>query len=651
MARFVGAVRWSGTYDSGPGPDGAFRSGLGATATERSGRVSLGSCRAALTQTIVTREDGWERQPLADGPLLSMFDGRLDDRDGLAQRLGLSLGRMPDGAVALAAFRRWGADAPLHMLGEFAWAVWDEERQRLMLASDTSFSRSLYYWRGREAAAFATALPAMFALPEVPREIDEEGLADFLVLNPETGDRTPYQDVRRVMPGETVLLTRDSERRMANWDFNSMPGPPREPLACAEAARDLFETAVRARLRGPGPVAICVSGGLDSSAIAAVAARASAPGPVQGFALVPPVGVELGHRAHELPDGRPQLAALASAYSNLRLTHIEPPNDLVDRDPTALFHATALPVSFAPGLGWQLAAWRAAAKAGARLVMTGDMGEASLTYHGNLGAMVGQGDVPHALAQVLALGCRGGGYPRLLDEALLGGRLAAAIDTRRGANVAGGWELYSPIHPDLAARTRVRERLLEAGFPRGVLHRRAGGADVLRRTLRWSALPMDCLAALRRLSGMEHTDPFADRRILAFCLALPETAFIREGMRRWLGRAAFRGLLPPAIVDEPRKAAQNPEWFHRLTQRRDDMMLLLERAETSPLAARALDLPRLRRLAERWPATAAEAAALGPAIRFTLVRGLHAGAFLRWLDPSNAPGEQDGAPTDSRDPP
>lgn len=639
MARFVGAVRWGGRCDNRSGPYTDFRSSLGTSAAERFGCLSWGSCQAALTQTIVTREDGWERQPLADGPLLSMFDGRLDDRDGLAQRLGLSLDGMPDGAVALAAFRRWGADAPLHMLGEFAWAVWDEESGRLMLASDTSCSRTLYYWRGREATAFATALPALFALPEVPREIDEEGLADFLVLNPETGDRTPYRDVRRVMPGETVLLTRNSERRMANWDFSSMPAVPQEPLACAEAARDLFEIAVRARLRGPEPAAVCVSGGLDSSAIAAVAARVSAPVPVQGFALVPPLGVELGHRAHELPDGRPQLAALASAYSNLRLTHIEPPNDPVDRDPTALFHATALPVSFAPGLGWQLAAWRAAARAGARLVMTGDMGEATLTYHGNLGAMVGQGHVLHALAQVLALGRRGASYGWLLDEALLGGRLGAAVAKRRGALVAGGWELYSPIHPELAARTRVRERLLEAGFPGGIQHKKAGGVEVLRRTLRWSALPMDCLAALRRLSGLEHTDPFADRRILAFCLALPETVFVRDGMRRWLGRAAFRGLLPPAVVDEPRKAAQNPEWFHRLTQRRDDMMLLLERAESSPLAARALDLLRLRRLAERWPATAAEAAALGPAIRFTLVRGLHAGAFLRWLDTSNGPGE------------
>lgn len=639
MARFVGAIRWNETRDSGSGSYAAFPSDLGIGATERFGCLSRGSCRAALAQTIVTQEDSWERQPLTDGPLLSMFDGRLDNRDDLAQRLGLSLGRMPDGAVALAAFRRWGADAPLHMLGEFAWATWDEESGRLLLASDTSCSRTLYYWRGREAAVFATALPALLAQPEVPREIDEEGLADFLVLNPETGDRTPYRDIRRVMPGETILLTRDSEQRMANWDFSSMPAPPREPLACAEAARDLFESAVRARLRGPGPIAVCVSGGLDSSAIAAVAARVSAPALVQGFALVPPLGVELGHRAHELPDGRPQLAALASVYSNLRLTHIEPPNDPVDRDPTALFHATALPVSFAPGLGWQLAAWRAAAKAGAKLVMTGEMGESTLTYHGNLGAMVGQGHVPHALAQVLALGRRSGGYRRLLDEALLGGRLGAAVAKRRGALVPGSWELYSPIHPELAARTRVRERLLEAGFPGGVQHNKAGGADVLRRTLRWSALPMDCLAALRRLSGLEHTDPFADRRILAFCMALPETAFIRDGMRRWLGRAAFRGLLPPAIVDEPRKGAQNAEWFHRLTQRRDDMMLLLERVESSPLAARALDLPRLRRLAERWPATTAEAVALGPAIRYTLVRGLHAGAFLRWLDTSNGLGE------------
>jgi asparagine synthase (glutamine-hydrolysing) len=605
--------------------------------------VSASPAHVAFCQKITTPEDYWESQPATAGGILSLFDGRLDDREAVSQRLATALDGVPDGDLALAAFRRWRMDAPRELLGEFAWAVWDAGERQLMLARDTSASRALYVCHTQRFVAFATTLPALFALPDVPRDLDDQGVAEFIAHHPGQGERTVYRNVLRVMPGTTLTIGRNGLRRSSNWE--PRPGAaPRDPMACAEAAREVFGRAVRARLRVVGPTAVSLSGGLDSSIVAAEAARQRRPDPVLGFSLVPPVGVPLVVDPAWAADDRPRIQALARAHPNLRVDYLEPPGDPIDIDPTALFVAAGHPVGLSPNIGWLLAAWRAAKASGARLMLTGDDGEMSLTHYGSLPAMVHQRDAWHALREGWRLSRgRPRGFLRQLDLAFLGGRLTRLRRLEHNT-WPGDWRRYSPIHPDLALSAGVRDLLLAEKFPGGLLSRPPGYAEVLTMYLRRRASIVDNLAALRLLTGLDHACPFADRRVLAFCLSLPERVFIRNGQTRWLARTAFRDLLPPEVRDNRVKTEQNPEWFHHFTGRRGEMRAQLDRIASSPLANRALDIPRLRKLLDSWPASAEEARAAGPAYRSTLARGLHAGAFLRWADQGNGPS------IDSREP-
>lgn len=634
MSAFVGIVRWGDDRRLDPREGERLASAVAVPGQARPALLSAPPLHAAFRQTVVTPEDAGERQPAAAGDAVSLFAGRIDDRDGLAGRLGLSPAGLPDGALALAAFRRWGADAAGEVVGEFAWAAWDGAARRLVLALDPSVARTLYLCRTGRFVAFATGLRALFALPEVPREVDEQGLAEFLVINPGIGERTLYRGVARVLPGTTLLIDRDGLRRTASWQ----PRPvavPRRPREVAEAAREVFGRALRARLRALGPTAVSLSGGLDSAIVAAEAARLRAPGPVHGFVLVPQAGAPLGLRWWEEPDDRAQVEALARAHPNLRVTYVEPGSDPLDADPTALFVEAGHPVMLGPNLTWMLAGWRAARAAGARLILTGGGGEISLTHYGSLRAVVRQGDLRHALREAWLLGRRRqGSVLGQLDRAFLGGRLTRLRDRGRGREV-GEWRRYSAIHPDLAASAGLRDLLLAEGFPGGAQHDAPSQREIVARRGRWSALPAENVAALRHLTGLEQTSPFTDSRVVEFCLALPEAMFVRDGWPRWLARAAFRDVLPPEVGGRLVKAAQNPEWFHRLGHHRPALRAQLERIETSPLAARALDLPRLKALLDDWPATPEAADAAGSDYRSVLVRGLQAGAFLRWLDSGN----------------
>lgn len=630
MSSFVGIIRWDNDRKLQPQDGERLEAFVALPNHERPTVFSVPPAHVAYCQKVTTPEDRWERQPARAGNIISLFDGRIDDREDMVKRLKLSFTGVPDGSLALAAFQHWGADAPREVLGEFAWAVWDGTEQRLILARDTSASRSLYVCRTDQFVAFATGLRALFSLPEIPREVDDQGLAEFMVLHPGHGGRTIYRDVVSVIPGTTLIINRKQVRQITNWEPHTVL-VPRDPIACAEAAREVLGRAVQARLRMLGPTAISLSGGLDSSIVVAEAARQRTPEQVIGFALVPPSSVPLAVSSGWAADGRPQLEALARAHPNLHVKYIEPGADPIGTDPTALFSATCHPIGLSPNFGWLLAAWRAASASGARVLLTGDDGELSLTHYGSLRAMVQQWNIWHALREAWLLsGRRRSGFLMHADIAFLGGRLTWLRNRERRSRV-GNWQRYSPIHPDLAESTRMREFLLAEKTPGGQWFQPPGYAETLKLYLRRRTFTIDNLVALRTLSGLDQTCPFADRRVLEFCLSLPEVMFIRDGRKRWLARTAFRDLLPPEVRDNAVKTEQNPEWFHHLTLRRSELREQLEHIETSSLANRALDIPRLRGLLERWPASVEEANAAGPAYRSTLVRGLHVGHFCAGL--------------------
>jgi asparagine synthase (glutamine-hydrolysing) len=150
-----------------------------------------------------------------------------------------------------------------------------------------------------------------------------------------------------------------------------------------------------------------------------------------------------------------------------------------------------------------------------------------------------------------------------------------------------------------------------------------------------SRMAMEARAATRMLSGVTGSDPFSDRRVIEFCLSLPADQFKRAGIGRRLARVAFADRLPPEITGNTRRGAQNVEWFRRLAPHRDRFVADLEQMESSPLASRLLDLPRLRRALAELPDNEEEAYRGNWLRRHNFLRGIHIARYLAWIDPSN----------------
>ena len=513
-------------------------------------------------------------------------------------------------------------------------------RQRLLLARDPLGQRPLHYHCGNKFFAFASMPKGLHALPEVPYAPDEERIAEFLVLMPETGAQSFFLGVERVQPGHVVTVTKEGLATRPYWKPSRRRIALRRQEDYSEALRDLFDQAVSCRSRGTGDVGAYLSGGFDSGAVAATAARLLAPSNrrVIAFTGVPREGYNGSVPRNGIIDEGPYAAATAALYPNIEhvLVRNEGRSPLADLD--RRFFLLDRPTLGICATGWSHSLHNAFRKRKLRVVLGGGLGNFSLSYDG---------------MELLPELFRNGRWLRLWWEA------SALVAERRMrwrgvlANTFGPWcppalwrwvkKLggkyvlkvgdYTAIHPhcfdelDLEARARASNHDLvfrpwKDGFAMRLHYLQATDPGNYRKAF---------LGALQ----VDYRDPTADVRLLEFCLAVPTEQFLRDGTPRALARRALADRLPKQVLEQTRTGLQVADWHEDLTNARDDVVDELDRLEACPAATAALDLPRLRRLTENWPSGGWERAEVFMPYRYALLRAIAAGHFLRRATGSN----------------
>lgn len=210
-------------------------------------------------------------------PIAVVFNGELYNFAELRQRLierGHRFTTRSDTEVLLHAYRAFGPDCVEHIDGMFAFALWDPGRGTLLLARDRMGKKPLYFARRGDRIAFASTLSALLADPATPRAIDEHALAEYLALEYVVAPRCLIQGVRKLEPATRAVLgpggAEDTRR------YFHLPPAGSLVLPVAEAERELearLQQAVRRRLVADVPLGVFLSGGVDSSTVAALAAR------------------------------------------------------------------------------------------------------------------------------------------------------------------------------------------------------------------------------------------------------------------------------------------------------------------------------------------------------------------------------------------
>jgi asparagine synthase (glutamine-hydrolysing) len=236
------------------------------------GAVGLGH---ALLRT--TWESASERQPhTLDGETWITADCRIDNRDDLLRRLARpgAGGDVPDPELILRAFGRWGEACLDHLLGDFAFAIWDAPRRRLFCARDHFGVKPFYYARADRVLVFGNNLNCVRLHPGVSCRLDDLAIADFLIFGYAVeASRSSFADVRRLPPGHVLTVAAGDVAVRRYWQLpweDEIRYRRRDDYV--EHFRELLAVATADRLR-TDRVAVFMSGGLDSPTIAATAQR------------------------------------------------------------------------------------------------------------------------------------------------------------------------------------------------------------------------------------------------------------------------------------------------------------------------------------------------------------------------------------------
>ncbi|HEX8064661.1 MAG TPA: asparagine synthase-related protein [Allosphingosinicella sp.] len=588
-------------------------------------------------------EDRFDQKPLVspDGLNCLVADIRLDNRLELRLALGKSEAETrnrSDSALLMWALEAWGEEALPRLVGDFAFIYWEGRKRRLMLARDYLGHRPLHYHVARRFFACASMPKGLHVLAAVPVAPDTDIAAEFLALLPERPGASFFEGIECVPPGHVAFVTPEGVRTRKYWQPDPEPLRLPRPEEYEEALREKLDTAVGCMLRGAGDsVAAHLSGGLDSTAVASTAARLLAPAGrrLAAFTAAPRSGYRDGPSG-AFADEESRAALVASQHSNI--DHIvlrgpwSSPLDAADRN----YFLYERPVLNLCNMTWSDAINAAARKQGLSVMLSGRRGNMGLSYSGmqHLATLLGKGkfrQLASLAGALLANQSRAGTIAAQTLGPYLPLPAWRAIQRLRGKPVS--LDDYSAVRPEAVARLNLPARARELGFDLSYRPSRNGIEHRLRvlTGVDMGNYKKGQLAGW----GIDSRDPLGDRRLIEFCLRVPEEQFTLGGIPRSLARRAMADRLPPAILQEKKKGYQGADWHEALTAAREEVARDLDRLSEIAASADTLDLAGMKRLVERWPSGSWHSQATTRDYRLKLLRGLSVGQFLRKASGSN----------------
>ena len=514
------------------------------------GYVSGDGCSlGARRLSIIDVEGG--HQPFANeaGRIWGAQNGEIYNHDALREDLrarGHVFRSRCDTEVLPHLYEDHGPALTERLRGMYAFAVWDGDRRRGVLVRDRMGIKPLYYAIAGDVVVFGSELKCVLASGLVSDELDPEAISAYLMLGHVPGAMTPLKDVRKLLPGERLIVEDGQVRRERYWHY---PAPQaedgRSTADWAELVLDKLEESVKLRLMSDVPLGAMLSGGLDSSLIVALMARHMTE-PLETFA------VGFSGEDSELPDARRVAAALGAEHHELEVE--------LQSDPEYLSR-----------LVWHLD------EPLADLSSIGFLSLCELAVQHVTVALSGQGADElfggyrkHRVASLAESWSR-------LPGALRGGAAAAMRHgPGRAGRLADALQATDPVARLLASAGYVHPDL-RADLFGGALAEHAGAAErIVRGTLAGApgAAPLeaalymdarlglvdDMLTYFDRASmacSLEVRVPFLDHELVELCARIPTSHKIRRLQTKHVLREASRGLVPDFVLAKKKRGFFN----------------------------------------------------------------------------------------------
>ena len=548
------------------------------------GRQIIGEAALGMRRLSIIDVAGGQ-QPISNesGDITVVYNGEIYNYHELRARLlkgGHQLATRSDTETLVHLYEDDGDRLVDSLRGMFGFAIWDSRRQRLLLARDRLGIKPLYYWERPDGISFASELRSFLVDPAFEPRLNEEAVALYLSFGYVPDPHCIFHGVRKLPPGH--LLTWNRHDGMGVQRYWS-PLRPEVAIAAREAVtelRRLLDDAVRSHLESEVPLGAFLSGGIDSSTVVALMARAM-DRRVQTFSI----GFE-EPEYNEAPHAARVAAALGTDHTELI---VRPDADQLVEDVIQGFDepfadSSALPTLLVSHL----------ARERVTVALSGDGGDELFGGYTRYAEIAGMASPAPALLRRLLRGLA------LMRPAGARGRAWMLHQAREWRGRYAGL-VASPlsVREGGIAATRTADHLsrledvLEPWFDR------FESRDLLTQMTLVDIetyLPGDILTKVDRMSmavSLEARVPFLDHPVVEFASSLPPGLKLRDGTGKWILREAIAGLVPPSVLSKPKQGFAVPldHWFRGALRHRIDA---LHRADSG--IAQWVDQQAVRRI-------------------------------------------------------
>jgi asparagine synthase (glutamine-hydrolysing) len=369
------------------------------------------------------------------------------------------------------------------------------------------------------------------------------------------------------------------------------------------SAGGYLHAAVKAQLRSRRLPCASITGGLDSSSIAVVAADllAASGGKLHTFTAVPEL-IKQQVRGRYF-DETPYVIHIAKANPNI-VPHFVPPNEghILEQIAEQVRVGGDPPSGVMNGL-WGMELLDAVRSAGHNIMLSGEMGNYTMSHQGwpLLPELLQTGRWWRLLSEITSSDYR---WRYLIRHWTIAPFVPAPLfrwykELRRKG--VPPWHDFSAIHPEFAARSGIIERAAQEYLPFDAPPPRDGRVHRIRVGFNCYSESADWFARVRANFGIDIRTPAFDRRLVELCIGIPQDQYLRRGRDRWLIRRAMQGRLPDVVLSQKNSGNNSADWYSRLTRERDCIRAELKRLAKISDVASMLDLERLTSIVENWP--------------------------------------------------
>ncbi|MFN7943845.1 MAG: asparagine synthase (glutamine-hydrolyzing) [Blastocatellia bacterium] len=546
------------------------------------GGIGLAHRRLSIVDVL----GGHQPMTSEDGTLQIVFNGEIYNHPQLRpqlEALGHRYQNHSDTETILHLYEEHGTQAVRLLSGMFAFALWDEGRGRLLLARDRMGIKPLYYvHRADGSLYFASEIKALLAAGAVRPELNYQALPDYLASHAPSGEETLFRGVRRLLPGHLLIWQRGQLQMEQYWDADFTASADARGQSDADHISEwgrLFEAAVRSHLMSDVPLGVFLSGGIDSSAIAAVMSRMVS-GPIRTFSVA-----FAEREANELEYARLVARTFRTEHHEVIVSpqeYFRALPDLIWHEDEPLAHFASVPLFYVSRL----------AARHVKVVLTGEGSDELLAGYYKyrrtlLNLSVGrvyQRWVPSALRRLVQTGGR-----QVLPESY-GHKLARTFIERHADTESLYFDNFAVFSRAMQQQMLTPATLALTGQPDPSARGRQLLSQAQAGTLLNQLLYVDQKIYLHELlmkqdqmsmaASIESRVPFLDAALVDFTNRLPERLKLYGWTTKYILRRAMQGVLPEAILKRPKMGFPVPvgRWFRGEFRPLVEDCLLSERA-------------------------------------------------------------------------